>query len=33
MFSANEFAGLEQLFGAVVACIPGDWFRRNSIAQ
>ncbi len=29
MLSANDFAGLEQLFGAFVAGIPGDWFRKK----
>jgi len=30
---ANDFAGLEHLFTAFFASIPGDWFRKNPIAR
>ena len=29
----NDFAGLEQLFSAFFASIPGDWYRNNPIAR
>jgi hypothetical protein len=33
LLQANDFAGLEQLFSAFFASIPGDWYRNNSIAR
>ena len=33
LLSANDFAGLEQLFTAFFASIPTDWYRNNPIAQ
>jgi hypothetical protein len=30
---ANDFAGLERLFTAFFASIPGDWYRNNPIAR
>jgi hypothetical protein len=30
---ANDFAGMETLFGALFAGIPGEWFTKNSIAK
>ena len=33
LLQANDFAGLEQLFTAFFASIPGDWYRNNPIAR
>ena len=30
---ANDFSGLERLFTAFFASIPGDWYRNNPIAR
>jgi hypothetical protein len=30
---ANDFGGLERLFTAFFASIPGDWYRNNPIAR
>jgi hypothetical protein len=32
LLRANDFAGLEELFSAFFAGIPGDWYRNNPIA-
>jgi len=33
LLQANDFAGMQQLFGAFFAGIPHDWYRNNPIAQ
>jgi hypothetical protein len=33
LLQANDFAGLEQLFSAFFASIPGDWYRNHPIAR
>ena len=30
---ANDWAGMESLFRALYAGIPGDWYRRNNVSR